>query len=124
MSSPIGGFYLNAQYRKQADQFELDNKLKLELTIKLELDGKCLIEAAKSSLSDSALLLDNEQVTITLTPSVISETLIQIHSEIIIKQFDPIKTLQQQLTIESGEQLSTLVEGEPHLQLTLGGVIP
>ncbi|MFT5234928.1 MAG: hypothetical protein ACI90A_000290 [Shewanella sp.] len=119
MSSPIGGFYLNAQYKKQADKFELANKTTLELTLQLLYKGSCLVDVSEQALVDNELIIKNDEVSITLTPTLISTNLIQIHSRISINQLNSTLTAQQIMTIESGEQLTTLVEGDNKIQLTL-----
>ena len=124
MSSPIGGFYLNAQYKKQAEKFEIETKPKLMLTLQLLYEGALLIETTKPAIADKALLIENDRVSITLTPTLISTDLIQIHSLIVMNTLNSTHTLQQIMTIESGEQLSTLVEGDNKIQLTLCATLP
>jgi hypothetical protein len=119
MSSPIGGFYLNAQFKKQAEKFELENKPNLALTLQLLFEGSCLIDTSVQVLIDNELLIKNDKVAITLTPTLLSANLIQVHSLVIINQTNSTHTAQQIMTIESGEQLTTLVEGDSKIQLTL-----
>lgn len=119
MSSPIGGFYLNAQYKKQAEKFELESKPNLTFTLQLLFEGRCLIDTSEQVLIDNELIIKNDEVAITLTPTILSEKLIRVHSVISINQLNPAQAPQQVMTIESGEQLTTLVEGDSRIQLTL-----
>ncbi|MEC4727469.1 hypothetical protein HWQ46_18145 [Shewanella sp. D64] len=119
MSSPIGGFYLNAQYKRQADKFEIETETKLELSLQLLYEETLLIDTTKPAIVNKALLIENERCSIILTPSLISENLIQIHSLITINHLHSTHTAQQIITIEFGEQLTTLVEGDSKIQLTL-----
>lgn len=119
MSSPIGGFYLNAQYKKKAEKFELENKPNLAFTLQLLFEGRCLIDTSDQVLIDNELLIKNDEVAIALTPTLISANLIRVHSLITINQPSSTHTAQQIITIESGEQLTTLVEGDSKTQLTL-----
>jgi len=121
MSSPIGGFYLNAQYRKKAEKFELSSKPKLNITIALQLDDDTILNDSQIGLADIECRFSSSQAAISLHPTVTTTGMIQLDCSITIEyQDDDIaQTKQQVVNIESGETLSTLVEGNERVKLKI-----
>jgi len=122
MSSPIGGFYLNAQYRKKAEKFELSSKPKLNITIELQLDDDDIIlNDSQISLADIECRFSSSQATISLHPTVTTTGMIRLDCSITIEHQDDdiAQTKQQVVNIESGETLSTLVEGNERVKLII-----
>ena len=121
MSSPIGGFYLNAQYRKKAEKFELSSKPKLNITIALQLDDDTILNDSQIGLADIECRFSSSQAAISLHPTVTTTGMIQLDCSITIEyQDDDIaQTKQQVVNIESGETLSTLVEGNERVKLII-----
>ncbi|RTR30620.1 hypothetical protein [Shewanella atlantica] len=121
MSSPIGGFYLNAQYRKKAEKFELSTKPKLSISIELQLDDGIILNESQISSADIECRFSTAQAAISLHPTVTSTGMIQLDSSIKIKHPDEdiAQMKQQVVNIESGETLSTLVEGNERIRLKI-----
>ncbi len=119
MSSPIGGFYLNAQYRKKAEKFELSSKPKLNIAIELRLDDCIILNDSQISLADLECQFSTSQVAIYLHPTVATTGMIRLDCSIKIEHQDDdiAQTKQQLVNIESGETLSTLVEGNERIRL-------
>ncbi len=119
MNSPIGGFYLNAQYRKKAEQFELSSKPKLTITIELQLDSSIILSDSQICLADIECQFSTPQAAISLLPTVTATGMIQLDCSIKIEHTDDdIAMMKQQIVnIESGESLSTLVEGNDRIRL-------
>jgi len=120
MSSPIGGFYLNAQYRKKAEKFELSSKPKLNITIALQLDDDIILNDSQIGLADIECRFSSSQATISLHPTVTTTGMIRLDCSITIEyQDDDIAQTKQVVNIESGETLSTLVEGNERVKLKI-----
>ncbi|AQS37944.1 hypothetical protein Sps_02792 [Shewanella psychrophila] len=120
MSSPIGGFYLNAQYRDKAAKFELTTKPEITLNICIELDGIPLINQTQTVTSESQCHLENDLITVSALPAQISNEMIRLEFHILIKHLDleiP-KPKQQVLNLEPNESLCALVEGDERLKVT------
>lgn len=121
MSSPIGGFYLNAQYRKKAEKFELSSKVKLTLTIELQLDEVSIIDDTQTTLADIECRFSGAEANISALPTITSTGMIQINCSIKIEHQDRdiAQSKQQTINIEPGESLSTLVEGDERVRLKI-----
>jgi len=120
MSSPIGGFYLNALYRKKAEKFELSSKPKLNITIALQLDDDTILNDSQIGLADIECRFSSSQAAISLHPTVTTTGMIRLDCSITIEyQDDDIAQTKQVVNIESGETLSTLVEGNERVKLKI-----
>ncbi|WP_299792832.1 hypothetical protein [uncultured Shewanella sp.] len=121
MSSPIGGFYLNAQYRKKAEKFELSVKPRLSLTLELWLDEMTIIKDTQTCQADMECHFSNPEANISVLPTIGSNGVIRIIFSIIIEHHDKdiAKPKQQVINVDSGESLSTLVEGNERVKLKI-----
>ena len=127
MSSPIGGFYLHAQYRNKAAKFELMSKPKVTLKLRIALDGIPLIDETQTGTAETKCHLDNDHISVTALPTLITDEMIRLEFHILIKHLDSdIATPKQQvLNLEPGESLCILVEGEERLTITAScSIIP
>ncbi|MPY22930.1 hypothetical protein FM037_04345 [Shewanella psychropiezotolerans] len=120
MSSPIGGFYLNAQYRNKAAKSELTSKPRITLKLRITLDGIPLIDETQTGIAETRCHLDNDHISVTALPTLISDEMIRLEFHILIKHLDSdIATPKQQvLNLELGESLCVLVEGDERLKIT------
>ncbi|MFT4925052.1 MAG: hypothetical protein ACI8WB_001142 [Phenylobacterium sp.] len=125
MSSPIGGFYLAAHNRKKAQQAELASRVPLTITLQLQVDSVMLLKQAQQTFIAEQSLFENYGAQVSVTAGLLSDELIQItciveqktdkHRE---QQLLPLGT--QIITLADGESITTLVEGNEHVRITVG----
>ena len=123
MSSPIGGFYLHAQYRNKAAKFKLASKPNITLKLRIALDGIPLIDETQTGTAETKCHLDNDHISVTALPTLIPNEMIRLEFHILIKHSDSniTRPKQQVLNLELGESLCVLVEGDERLTITASG---
>lgn len=120
MSSPIGGFYLNAQYREKAARLELSTKPELTVRTSIALDDATIIDDTRSGRVGFECLLENDHVSVRFLAEVISSELVKFTYNLSISHANKeiAQPMQQIVNLTAGEQLSVLVAGSERVKLT------
>ncbi|WP_076410141.1 hypothetical protein [Shewanella sp. UCD-KL12] len=120
MSSPIGGFYLNAQYREKAARVELATKPELTVRTCIELDNATMIDDTRCGRAGFECLLNNDRVSVCFIAELISSEVVKFTYNVSISHTNSeiAQPMQQVLNLTAGEQLSVLVAGSERVKLT------
>lgn len=121
MSSPLGGFYIAAHNRKKAAQDTEKNKVRFSADITLMFDEVEVLVQSPLLCADEPCRLDSKHASIAITPAVLSSGLISLKCDVMAKgKYANKGTIgEQQLNIEPGEAVSTLVAGNCGVKLTV-----
>lgn len=122
MSSPIGGFYIAAHNRKKAKAAELASRLQLQINLLLQVDGIVLLQQEQLVYAGEENLFESYGAQVKLNACKLSDELFQITCQVEQKQANeqltPLGT--QLVNLADGESISTLVEGNEGVRLTVG----
>lgn len=125
MSSPIGGFYLNAQYRKKAAKFELSNKPTLTVAVEVSIEGNTVIIETQTCTAEHEFQISSNHVSLKVLPTVINAQMIRLAFALDFqsRQFNSLQSRKQIVNLSPGERLSVLMEGDEHIKLTTSCLI-
>jgi hypothetical protein len=117
MSSPIGGFYMSAQRRAKATQLEHATQVHLILDLVISVADNVLVEHSFEVIAGKPIEWSNKEVLINTMATVMDSGLIGIECDLTIKALGYIG--KQQVNVDLGESITTLVAGHEQVKLTI-----
>ena len=121
MSSPLGGFYINARNRNTARKADMANRLKLNVYINLQHQGITLIDQIQPVLSEQNTRIESDTAIIDIIITSTANQLLNIDCQATHKHANDQATSlgQQTLSLSLEETLTTLLAGDENTRLTV-----
>ena len=120
MSSPLGGFYIEARNRNTKRQFEQGSRVQIKLVLKLETDKQTVFEQTQSVYCGETNTFENEAFSVLVKSEILGSGLLQVDCHISGEEGF---IANQIVHIEHGESLTTLLAGKMDTKLTVKGHI-
>ncbi len=115
----MGGFYLGAYNRQKGAQAADKAKIPLTINLVVAVDNNIIFDQNDKVMMDENNRLVNERVEIKFVANALDTGLITVYCELAVKfaeNYESIGT--QQLNLEPGEAMTTLVAGDDRVKLT------
>lgn len=122
MSSPLGGFYIGARNRVHKAEAQEQARIQLTINVSVVVDETVLIDLTQTIYADQSSVLQNDNVTVQITPDILDSALVQFVCEIQAKgAYASYGVLGiQEVNVQSGEVVTTRLTGDVNARLTVG----
>ena len=118
MSSPYGGFYLNAINRKEQKKFVESKQIFMQLTFSIEKARQCLLSHSDKCLLGEPYSIEQDDWQVNIQPSILDSGLLQLNCTFRQTSEDD-DIAHQVITLSGGEKVTTFLADMPEIAINL-----